>query len=310
MNNTPVTSRRHALKLFAGMPLLPLAGTLSATSALLSACGGGDDVVMSSVSFSSMAAPTLANPAAMATTTVGSTMTVNFSDATKLDFQLAYQPFFVTGDLVADGKGGKTLAGGYYDINNNPIMDTSVAGASRPLYSDAPDGTSLLKIDGAKLAGVTGNTVFAVVQFEYTTWAQDGTTDMYGKLPSPIAVLTLDQNPTTGKLTLVKYHNVDTQRASTACGSPAAPACRPGAPTCPAKSTSPMPSPPPQQNFWRPSAKTCMAMPPRPTPTTTATCPKSRSARRHRHHQEALLHGPHLARAGASHARQPHRADG
>jgi hypothetical protein len=210
MNNTPVTSRRHALKLFAGMPLLPLAGTLSATSALLSACGGGDDVVMSSVSFSSMAAPTLANPAAMATTTVGSTMTVNFSDATKLDFQLAYQPFFVTGDLVADGKGGKTLAGGYYDINNNPIMDTSVAGASRPLYSDAPDGTSLLKIDGAKLAGVTGNTVFAVVQFEYTTWAQDGTTGMYGKLPSPIAVLTLDQNPTTGKLTLVKYHNVNT----------------------------------------------------------------------------------------------------
>jgi hypothetical protein len=33
---------------------------------------------------------------------------------------------------------------------------------------------------------------------------------MYGKLPSPIAVLTLDQDKTTGKLTLVKYHNVDT----------------------------------------------------------------------------------------------------
>ena len=210
MKNAPDTSRRLALKLFAGMPLLPLASTLSASTALLAACGGGDDVVMSSVTFSSMAAPTLANPAAMATTAVGSTMTVNFSDATKVDFKLAFQPFFVTGDLVADGKGGKTLAGGYYDINNNPIMDTSVAGASRPFYSDAPDGTSLLKIDGAKVAGVTGNTVFAVVQFEYTTWAQDGTTGMYGKLPSPIAVLTLDQNPTTGKLTLVKYHNVNT----------------------------------------------------------------------------------------------------
>jgi secreted PhoX family phosphatase len=33
---------------------------------------------------------------------------------------------------------------------------------------------------------------------------------MYGKLPSPIAVLTLDQSPTTGKLSLVKYHNVNT----------------------------------------------------------------------------------------------------
>jgi secreted PhoX family phosphatase len=58
--------------------------------------------------------------------------------------------------------------------------------------------------------GVKGNPVFAVVQFEYTTWAQDGVTGMYGKLPSPIAVLTLDQDPSTGKLSLVKYHNVDT----------------------------------------------------------------------------------------------------
>ncbi len=54
-----------------------------------------------------------------------------------------------------------------------------------------------------------GNTVFAVVQFEYTTRDQSGA-DAYGRLPSPIGVLTLDQDPATGKLTLVKYHNVDT----------------------------------------------------------------------------------------------------
>ena len=112
--------------------------------------------------------------------------------------------------MVSDGKGGTVVAGGYYDINNKPLMDTTVAGASRQFFSDSPDGTSLLKVDGAKVAGVTGNTVVAVVQFEYTSFAQDGKTDMYGKLPSPIAVLTLDQNPTTGKLKLVKYHNVDT----------------------------------------------------------------------------------------------------
>ena len=35
---------------------------------------------------------------------------------------------------------------------------------------------------------------------------------MYGKLPSPIAVLTLDQDQSTGKLSLVKYHNVDTSK--------------------------------------------------------------------------------------------------
>ncbi len=213
MQNKPQFSRRSLLQVLAGAPLLPLSSALGAAGFGLTACGGGSTTVppvtFSSVSFSSMAAPTLANAAAMATTTVGSVMTVNFSDASKLDFKLAYQPFFVTGDLVSDGKGGKTLAGGYYDINNQPIMDATGA-VPRQYFSDAPDGTSLLKIDGAKVAGVTGNTVFAVVQFEYTTWAQDGKTDMYGKLPSPIAVLTLDQNTATGKLTLVKYHNVDT----------------------------------------------------------------------------------------------------
>jgi len=194
--------------------MLPLAGSLSATSLLLSACGGSDDAVttatMSGVSFSSMAAPTLANAAAMATTTVGSVMSVNFSDASKVDFKLAYQPFFITGDLVSDGNGGKTLTGGYYDIQNQPIMDATVAGKTRQYFSDAPDGTSLLSVANPTVAGIKGKAVFAVVQFEYTSLSQDGVTDMYGKLPSPIAVLTLDQDQTTGKLSLVKYHNVNT----------------------------------------------------------------------------------------------------
>ena len=218
MKPVATLSRRRALQLFAGAPMLPLSSTF-AGSLLLGGCGGGDDAVaapvapsatLSGVSFSSMPAPTLANAAAMATTTVGSVMSVNFSDSSKLDFKLAYQPFFVTGDMVSDGKGGKVLAGGYYDINNKAIIDATVAGKERQYFSDSPDGTSLLSVPGAKVDGVQGNTVFAVVQFEYTTWAQDGTTGMYGKLPSPIAVLTLDQNSTTGKLSFVKYHNVDT----------------------------------------------------------------------------------------------------
>ena len=192
--------------------MLPLSSALAGSS-LLSACGGTDAVVspaVSAVSFSSMAAPGLSNPAAMATTTVGSVMTISYSDNTKIDLKLSYQPFFVTGDLVPDGKGGQILAGGYYDIQGRPIMDKTVAGKDRQFFSDAPDGTSVLSVPGAKVDGVKGNAVFAVVQFEYTTFAQDGKTGMYGKLPSPIAVLTLDQNPQTGKLSLVKYHNVDT----------------------------------------------------------------------------------------------------
>lgn len=210
MHNPNAISRRNILKMLSAGPMLPLSTAFAGTS-LLSACGGGDDKpAATSVSFSSMAAPTLLNPVAMARTTVGSVMTVNYSDNSKIDFTLSYKPFFITGDLVDDVKGGQILAGGYFDINNQPIIDKTVTGSERQFFSDAPDGTSLLTVPGAKVAGVTGNTVFAVVQFEYTTWAQNGTTSMYGKLPSPIAVLTLDQDPQTGKLSLVKYHNVDT----------------------------------------------------------------------------------------------------
>jgi len=211
MSPTTMPTRRKALQFLAGVPLLPLGA--SASASLLAACGGGnDDASFVSASFTSMAAPTLANAAAMATTTVGSSLNIKLSDDSVQTYQLAYQPFFVTGDRVSDGKGGTILSGGYYDINNQPIIDRTVPGSERQYFSDAPDGTSLLTVANPTVAGIKGKAVFAVVQFEYTTWAQDGKTDMYGKLPSPIAVLTLDQDQATGKLSLVKYHNVDTSK--------------------------------------------------------------------------------------------------
>ena len=212
MPHTPLITRRKTLRLLTSMPLLPL-GAGASSAGLLAACGGGDSggaLAFKSASFTSMAAPTLAHPPAMATTAVGSALKVTYDDDSTQTFTLAYQPFFITGDMVADGKGGKLLAGGYYDIHNQPLIDTTVPGQERQFFSDSPDGTSLLTVPGAKVEGVKGKPVFAVVQFEYTTWAQDGKTDMYGKLPSPVAVLTLDQDEKTGRLSLVKYHNVDT----------------------------------------------------------------------------------------------------
>jgi len=210
-------NRRHALK-FMGAPLmLPLGGT--AIASLLTGCGGGSDDDSKpapdyvSASFVAMAAPSLAAPADMAKTLVNSTLMVKFSDDSTQGYSLSYAPFFTTGELVTDGKGGKILAGGYVDFAGKPIVDTSVAGKERQFFSDSPDGTTLRKLDNATVTGLKGNAVFAVVQFEYTTRAQDDKTDMYGKLPSPIAVLTLDQDPATGKLTLAKYHNVDTSPA-------------------------------------------------------------------------------------------------
>ena len=204
-------TRRNLLKFLSGAPLLPLAGG-STTAALLSACGGGDTAAatptLMSMSFSGMAAPTLADPAKMATTTVASSLNAVYSNGKTLSYALGYQTFFITGAMVSNGSGGTTLAGGYYDIKNQPILDRTDA-KQRQFFSDCPDGSSLLKLANASVPGVKGNTVFAVVQFEYATRNVKGDS-MYGMLPSPIAVLTLDQSPTTGALSLVKYHNVDT----------------------------------------------------------------------------------------------------
>lgn len=227
MSDHPQIGRRQALKFLAGAPLLPL-GSMSIAS-MLSGCGGSSEAAAAisfvSATFSSMAAPTLANAAAMASTTVGSTLSVTMSDKSVKDYKLSYQPFFITGDMVADGKGGTTLAGAYYDINNKAIMDNSVAGKERHIFSDAPDGTSLLSVANPTVPGIKGKAVFAVVQFEYTTRNLAGA-DLYGQLPSPIAVLTLDQDQTTGKLSLVKYHNVDTSKVHglwITCGSSLSP---------------------------------------------------------------------------------------
>ena len=209
------TSRRDALKVIAGAPLLPLATSLAGGTAFLF---GMDQALaapaVASASFVSMPAPSLANAAAMATTTVSSSMAVKYADGKEQSFTLAYEPFFVTGAKVPDGKGGTLIAGGYYDINGKPILDSSSKDADKPhFFSDCPDGMSLIKLDGASVDGVKGNTVFAVVQFEYTTLDAAGG-KMYGMLPSPIAVLTLDQDKGSGKLTLVQYSVVDTAPAN------------------------------------------------------------------------------------------------
>lgn len=206
-HSTSLPTRRTALKFLTSAPFLPMA-TVTGMTMPLAACGGGDDLTVKSVAFSGMAAPLASNAAAMASTTVNSAMVVTYSDNSTQSFKLAYEKFFLTGDMVANGAGGTTLAGAYYDINNQPIRDASDP-TNPHLYSDCPDGMSLLKLSNPTVAGIKGNAVFAVVQFEYKT-ANAAGASLYGQLPSPIAVVTLDQDKTTGKLSVAKYHNVDT----------------------------------------------------------------------------------------------------
>lgn len=203
MTHLTNASRRRVLRLLAGAPLIPVAGCATQTMT------AGSAASPQSAEFVGMAAPGV--PAAQATTTVESSIVVAYSDGSRQSLKLGYRPLFYTGDRLPDGMGGTTLAGGYYDIKGRPILDHSAASAPQ-FFSDCPDGYSLLKLDGARVAGVKGNAVFAVVQFEYASRdAKDA--KMYAKLPSPVAVVTLDQDAATGALRVVKYHTVDASRA-------------------------------------------------------------------------------------------------
>jgi len=211
-------TRRNTLKMIGGLPLLPLAtGTISSVFGSSMAAAGE----VTRARFVGMDAPSLDDVAEMATTLVKSAIELTYADGSTKTFKLGYQPLFITGESVPDGNGGTLIAGGYYDINNRPILDVSAEGQEKPqLFSDCPDGSSLLTVDGAAVDGVKGNPVFHVVQFEYMSKNAAGV-DTYKTLPSPMAILTLDQDPETGRLKLVKYFPVDSSPINglwTTCG--------------------------------------------------------------------------------------------
>lgn len=192
------SSRRKLLKMLGSAPLLPMGGASLAT--LLAGCGGdgadGKDALQSVISarFVGMAAPTLATAAALGkASSEGAKLELKFTDGSTQTIDLGYTPFFVTGDTVPKTGGGNIVAGGYFKVDGTPLM---VSGSQA--YSDCVDGSSLFTVPGAP-----ANTVYAVVQFEYQSAA-------YGAYPAPICVLTLNQDPATGALSLKSYHNVDT----------------------------------------------------------------------------------------------------
>ncbi|HEX9446746.1 MAG TPA: alkaline phosphatase, partial [Dongiaceae bacterium] len=88
-------TRRQTLKILAGAPLLPLAGSFAAGSALFpSLAQAAAAPAIAAANFMSMVAPGLDNAPAMATTTVGSSLAVKYADGTQQNFKLAYEPFF------------------------------------------------------------------------------------------------------------------------------------------------------------------------------------------------------------------------
>lgn len=194
-------TRRTALKVGAGVAMTGLFG--------LTACGGNSVSKVTKVTFNGMANPSTDANRAMVYTNATIDITYDNGAVTKAS-PLSYKTIIRTGDVLKDPSGRNVLTGGYYNLDGvTPIFDTSVVGQQEQFYSDCVDGTSLLKLSNPAVAGITGNTVFAVTQFEYKN-ANNAGVSMYGALPGPIAVLTLDQNKTTGELVAKHYYNVPT----------------------------------------------------------------------------------------------------
>jgi secreted PhoX family phosphatase len=203
--------RRSLLRGAFGAATTALFGGIS-----LSACGSSDEataVSITAVEFIGMAAPT--TDAARVGTTTTASVKISYSDNTSKTQALTYNTLYKTGTSLANGA-ATVVAGGYFDKTGAPIIDSS-ATPSAQYFSDSPDGQSLLKLDNPSVTGIKGNPLFLVTQFEYLTAnnAAAGVrptpvaSDMYGKLPSQIAVATLDQDKTTGALSVVRYFPVD-----------------------------------------------------------------------------------------------------
>ena len=187
---------------------------LSGTSLLsLTACGGGGGgsggAAAYAVKLKFNASSNPATVAQRASVFTDASVDVTYSDGVEKNSKLSFVELYKSGDTLKQPPvkgGGDILAGGYTKPDGvTAIVDTD----NKQMFSDCFDGQSLIKLSKPTVSGISGNTLFLVTQFEYKSQNAAGTS-MYGKLPSPISVTTLDQNTTTGALTVKYYYNIPT----------------------------------------------------------------------------------------------------
>lgn len=155
------------------------------------------------VEFVGMAAPSTAAERADAYTAAQAKVT--YSDNVVVTVDLSYKQLYGTTDNI-----NGVTAGGLVDVTGYPLLDISVPAIPTQFVSDAPDGQSLMQIAGADpvALGVSGNPLFMVTHFEYVT-ADNSGASAYGILPMTMGLSTIDQNTTSGELSLVDYQNID-----------------------------------------------------------------------------------------------------
>ena len=153
-----------------------------------------------SVEFIGMAAPATSSEKADAYSSA--VMRATCADGTTRDYPLQYHQIFGTTDRV-----GPNMVGGLFNSNGMPLTDND-----GQMASDAPDGTSLMRIDGLSVPDAAGNPLAMVTQFEYKELPpNDGASSgpFWSKLPAVMGLTLLDQDQRSGLLTAKSYRPID-----------------------------------------------------------------------------------------------------
>ena len=206
MQNQPSQplNRRNILQLIGTSPLFLTVGSLFA----LPSKAAEAKPYATAVKFNASSNPsTVAQRASIFT---DATIDITYSDRTVKTAQaLSFVELFRTGDTLAQppaAGNGKIIAAGYTRPDGvTPILDTD----GKQMFSDCVDGQSLIKLANPSVPGVDGNTLFLVTQYEYKSINVAGAA-IYGTLPCPMTITTLEQNSQTGALSVKYQYQVPT----------------------------------------------------------------------------------------------------
>ena len=128
-------------------------------------------------------------------------MKITFSNGKSQILDLKYHQLMATADVIDN-----QVVGGLFDAQGAPLTD-----GQGQMASDAPDGTSLMKIRRMQAAQPRDNRALALVtQFEYREVPPDYPdastyTSFWSKLPATMGLAQLDQNKRTGALAVMGY---------------------------------------------------------------------------------------------------------
>ncbi len=117
---------------------------------------------------------------------------------------LKYNSLFQTGDVL-----NGMVAGGLYDVRGERLIDKSVPQKTTQFFSDNPDGTTIFRVSMTPTEK-GGNPLYMINHYESVSQNNAGQ-PMFQKLPMAMSLSFLNQDRSTGELSVINYRNIDMQ---------------------------------------------------------------------------------------------------